>query len=330
MEDTDKVMEIPNGSSDAAAAMLRARATVPKGRLSTVSQMYDLDGDGQLDAAEQAMRDMDKSNRGYLTNEKVYKMVQEQLETQKQLFHVKRIMFVLLAIVVLLAVSNLGTSFAAAIIAKDTTTTPDAELVDKASGEHISTQTSTEDFIIERTAVDSDGRRRLCSNDEDCGDGGGELTMPSNRCKALRRLCIKGKTVTLSRSWGYGQTTAHNICPIVKGTWARNRPSNLVNGQGLTVTIHPEDDGDDGVCRIGGEAMEQQEGDICLSHSDCASSSSSNLACVEVPGRVAGCVRSCKVKRWTKERMDECVSDCGYKTCESIGPYELDLRDYED
>ena len=62
-------------------------------KLSTVSKMYDIDGNGELDAAELAMRTMDKSGRGYLTNDKVYKMIQEQLETQKQLFQVKRIMF---------------------------------------------------------------------------------------------------------------------------------------------------------------------------------------------------------------------------------------------
>lgn len=65
-----------------------------RSRMSNISKMYDIDGDGQLDEAERAMRDMDKSNRGYLTNEKVYKMMQEQMETQKQLFHVKRMMFV--------------------------------------------------------------------------------------------------------------------------------------------------------------------------------------------------------------------------------------------
>lgn len=327
MEATDKVMEIPNGSSDAAQLRARAPVPVPKGRLSFGSQMYDLDGDGELDAAEQAMRDMDKSSRGYLTNEKVYKMVQEQLDTQKELFHVKRIMFVLLAVVVILAVSNLGTSFAAAIIAKDTTTNLDAELIDKASGEHIATQTSTENFIIERTVVDTDGRRRLCGNgnNDNCGDGG-ELTMPSSRCKALRKLCIKGKTVTLSRQWGRGQTTAHNICPIIKGKWARNQPSTLVNVEGLTVTIDPEDEEDDGVCRVGGEAMEQQEGDICLTNADCASSNSRNFGCMNVPGRVAGCVRSCEVKRWAESRMDECLSDCKYKSCESVGPYVLDLN----
>ena len=63
MEATDKVMEIPNGSSDAAQLRARAPVPVPKGRLSFGSQMYDLDGDGELDAAEQAMRDMDKSSR---------------------------------------------------------------------------------------------------------------------------------------------------------------------------------------------------------------------------------------------------------------------------
>ena len=55
------------------------------GRLSTVSRMYDVDGDGELDEAEQQMRNMDKSGRGHLSNETVYKMMQEQLKTQKQL-----------------------------------------------------------------------------------------------------------------------------------------------------------------------------------------------------------------------------------------------------
>ena len=56
--------------------------------------MYDVNGDGALNAAELAMRAMDQSGRGYLTNDKVYKMMQDQIEVQKQLFRVKRIMFV--------------------------------------------------------------------------------------------------------------------------------------------------------------------------------------------------------------------------------------------
>ena len=63
-------------------------------KLSTVSRMYDVDGDGHLDDAEAAMRGMDKSNRGYLTNDKVYQLMKEQIEIQKQLFRVKRVVLV--------------------------------------------------------------------------------------------------------------------------------------------------------------------------------------------------------------------------------------------
>jgi hypothetical protein len=45
--------------------------------LSVTSMMYDVDDDGKLDEDEQAMRDMDTDNRGYLTNEKVYKFEAE-------------------------------------------------------------------------------------------------------------------------------------------------------------------------------------------------------------------------------------------------------------
>lgn len=48
-----------------------------KSVLSEVGKMYDIDGDGKLDEAEQAMRDMDKTNRGHLTNEKVYELIVE-------------------------------------------------------------------------------------------------------------------------------------------------------------------------------------------------------------------------------------------------------------
>ena len=63
-------------------------------KLSTFSKNYDLNGSGVLDAAEMAMRDMDDSKRGYLTNERVYRILQEHLQTQNQLFRVRRIMFV--------------------------------------------------------------------------------------------------------------------------------------------------------------------------------------------------------------------------------------------
>ena len=74
-------------SSDVAIPKANGNDVVKKriGRLSTVSRMYDVDGDGVLDEAEQQMRNMDKSGRGHLSNETVYKMMQEQMQTQKQL-----------------------------------------------------------------------------------------------------------------------------------------------------------------------------------------------------------------------------------------------------
>ena len=56
-----------------------------------VSKMYDVDGDGKLDKAETMMRDMDQTGRGYLSNEKVYGLIQEQFKLQKQKFNLKRV-----------------------------------------------------------------------------------------------------------------------------------------------------------------------------------------------------------------------------------------------
>jgi hypothetical protein len=103
---------------------------VAKRRLSFVSQQYDIDGDGQLDKAELAsesvkphvlfscktmivlishtscvvllcwsaqqltyvsVRNLDKSGRGFLTNEKVYALMTEQLAMQSKIFQFKKI-----------------------------------------------------------------------------------------------------------------------------------------------------------------------------------------------------------------------------------------------
>lgn len=62
-------------------------------KLSSISKLYDINGDGKLDAAESAMRDMDVSNRGFLTNDKIYALMQAQMETRKQLVRIKWVVF---------------------------------------------------------------------------------------------------------------------------------------------------------------------------------------------------------------------------------------------
>jgi hypothetical protein len=291
--------------------------------MSTISKMYDIDGDGQLDEAEQAMRDMDKSNRGYLTNEKVYKMMQEQMETQRQLFHVKRMMFILLGVVVILALSNFGTAFAAAYLAKDTTTSPNAELIDKATGEKLSTQSSTEEIEIERTTLDETGRRRLadeCTEDEDGNiikcDLDSSLTISERDCRGLKKRCKLGQAVSLKRTWfndngDEAGTTTRDICPFTEGRIRRTLTSTLVMPNGKTLTIDPEEDN---TCRISGDAVLGGEEDFCNQHNDCAG----DLKCVKIQNKVVTCEFSCKKKRWVQRMMDACISDCNMKTCQSI------------
>ena len=63
-----------------------------KVRLSVVSRKYDLDGDGVLDEAEQAMRNLDKSGRGFLKSEEVYDMMNQHLKMQKDMFKMKKVL----------------------------------------------------------------------------------------------------------------------------------------------------------------------------------------------------------------------------------------------
>ena len=187
-------------------------------RLSTVSKMYDIDGDGKLDEAELAMRNMDKSGRGYLSNETVYKLMQEQLQMQKSLFQMKKIIVGLLVFVVILALSNLGTSFASAILAKDTTTNSESgspELVDKKTGEVVATNQAVKRFTADELKLDQLNSRGL--------QGGGPSpslfgvtasdfsSMPAGDAKALLGDCEKGnKVVKLTYSTWRARTVCGN------------------------------------------------------------------------------------------------------------------------
>ena len=62
-----------------------------RARLSMVSRQYDVDGDGVLDEAEQAMRNLDKSGRGFLKTDEVYSMMNDHLKMQKDMFKMKKV-----------------------------------------------------------------------------------------------------------------------------------------------------------------------------------------------------------------------------------------------
>ena len=96
--------------------------------LSRVSAAYDSGNKGYLTAAEQKLRELDKANVGCLNNAQVAQVMEQKLREDEIIKRQRRLLYVLGCMTVLLMVSNLGTAWAAAILAKDTA-------VDMASGE---------------------------------------------------------------------------------------------------------------------------------------------------------------------------------------------------
>jgi hypothetical protein len=102
--------------------------------LSQASAKFDRNGKGYLDDTERALRNMDSQNKGFLDVDKVYHIMdslqKEQkrnsdltralLDEQKKALNMKKGIIALSVFAVLLALANVGTSFAAATLAKDT------------------------------------------------------------------------------------------------------------------------------------------------------------------------------------------------------------------
>ena len=66
-----------------------AKANNPN--LTKSEKAWDLDGDGELDEAELALKALDKSHRGTLTKDEMYKLMQENLSSQRELFKMKKV-----------------------------------------------------------------------------------------------------------------------------------------------------------------------------------------------------------------------------------------------
>lgn len=162
----------------------RAIMTPEQRGLSKVSDLYDRDNKGYLDPTEEAMRRMDSKNLGFLDNSKVYQIMQslqtEQQKSQeliaslqkehKKSMSLKRGIVYMSIFAFLLALSNIGTSFAAARLAKDTTVSGD-EMVTTSTGARVST--TPKDIVLQVNEVQGEGtsRRRMLQQVSDmvCG-----------------------------------------------------------------------------------------------------------------------------------------------------------------
>lgn len=132
-------------------------------RLTETSQKYDRGNKGYLDETEQALRRLDSQNLGYLDPSKVYVIMQSLQEEQKKsaqlmdtlqheskkALQLKRALAIMIAMALLLAVANIGVSFAAARLAKDTRIAPySGDLVSLSTGQTVGTTPKTSAIAI--------------------------------------------------------------------------------------------------------------------------------------------------------------------------------------
>lgn len=190
------------GSQTDSEEGLRQRSTK---KLSVASKAYDTDHTGQLDEAQRRMRELDKSGRGFIKNEELYEEFRQNLQTQKELLSLKRLVYVLIALVIIISLATLGTSFAAAILAKDTTTT-NGVLVVKGDGEAVATQSNGETFLV-TVETEEERRRRHLQVIDDGNRTWETLTValynydfiPFTDAQSIEDKCDLGRTVYLLR-----------------------------------------------------------------------------------------------------------------------------------
>lgn len=122
--------------------------------LSKVSQQYDRGNKGYLDPTEKKLREMDSQNLGHLDINKVYALMQSMETEQKKALTLKRVVIALVAFAVLLCLANIGTSFAAAKLAKDMQTA-NGQLLVVATGERVNVGTLNSVTELDQAPVGS-------------------------------------------------------------------------------------------------------------------------------------------------------------------------------
>ena len=128
---------------------------VENNRLSKVSMQYDRDGKGYLDKAEQAMRDVDKSNKGFLSVDQIHAIVEDKMQVEASKKNLTKGLVFMVALVVLLAISNIGTAYLAVALQKETTTDANGAMVSTNNGQVVATKTTT-GVVVQVDLVDGD------------------------------------------------------------------------------------------------------------------------------------------------------------------------------
>lgn len=161
----------PSVTFDEEVAVGMPRPEMVSRGLTRCSMAYDRDGKGYLDDTERALRRMDSKNLGHLDNNKVYEIMRALQEEQKRSSELiesvrrahkkemglKKMVVALSVFAVLMALSNVGTSFVAARLARDTEVSSSNDLVNL-QGDRIATTAKMVE--IEMTAAKQSRRQR--------------------------------------------------------------------------------------------------------------------------------------------------------------------------
>ncbi|KAL7560943.1 hypothetical protein ACA910_022431 [Epithemia clementina (nom. ined.)] len=141
--------------------------------LSNASKMFDRNNKGYLDPAERALRRLDSDNDGLLTIHNVYDIMRSLQDAQKlsndlmtslqreqkKAVNLKKAVIGLVIFAALLSVANIGTSFAAARLAKDTKISFNGDLVSKDTNSRVGT---TDKIVgVRMNPMTEETRRRL-------------------------------------------------------------------------------------------------------------------------------------------------------------------------
>jgi hypothetical protein len=224
-DDGQHPIVLRNGTGDSGS---NKPQTIQRRELTAVSKKYDLGNKGYLNEAEQELRNMDRDNRGYLTPEQVYAIVEslqaerraaaelaENIRQEHKRSRMQRRWIAGLCVMaVLLACANIGTSFAAARLAKDTQVSSTNDLVGKTADQDadsnaiIGTSTKYVEFAMQPIPS---SRRRHLQETEDliCG--------PVNSANNTRQCSLQGliyfdDAVKLYKQFCPRWPNADNVC----------------------------------------------------------------------------------------------------------------------
>ena len=190
----------------------------------------------------------------------IHTLMLDHLQAQKSLWKFKKIAAAFFGIIVILAVSNLATSFAAAYLSKDTMANG-GDLKDK-GGITLGMQS---------TAEHSEAIAINIEEDEDTVASFLELDIDQGKMMVME--CKADRTVHMSRTFKDGRVTDYAFCPIPQGHKAaydfRNPdlPSVEISTLDGPVMIAPNEDGS--FYTVTGTGVTSHAGFPCDDISDC-------------------------------------------------------------